>query len=83
MLAASLGGYLITAVTATALALLLPVLAGVRTAVSVLASSLLGFVLFIAVAVGVFSARSVGKVWLSLAAGSALMGLLVAMLRTG
>ncbi|MEN5292998.1 PepSY-associated TM helix domain-containing protein [Stenotrophomonas sp. TWI591] len=83
VLAASLGGYLITAVTATALALLLPVLAGVRTAVSVLASSLLGFVLFIAVAAGVFSARSVGRVWLSLAAGSALMGLLVAMLRTG
>lgn len=83
VLAASLGGYVFTAVTATALALLLPVLVGVRTSVSVLASSLLGFVLFIAIAVGVFSARSVGKVWLSLAAGSALMGLLVAMLRAG
>ncbi|MBN4994270.1 PepSY domain-containing protein [Stenotrophomonas maltophilia] len=83
VLAASLGGYLITAVTATALTLLLPVLAGVRTAVSVLASSLLGFVLFIAVAVGVFSTRRVGRVWLSLAAGSALMGVLVAVLRTG
>lgn len=56
---------------------------GARTSVSILASSLLGFVLFIAVAVGVFSARSVGKVWLSLVAGSTLMGLLVAMLRTG
>lgn len=83
VLAASLGGYVFTAVTATALALLLPVLVGVRTSVSVLASSLLGFVLFIAVAVGVFSARRVGRVWLSLAAGSALMGVLVAVLRTG
>ncbi|MDV3509236.1 PepSY-associated TM helix domain-containing protein [Stenotrophomonas sp. C4297] len=83
VLAASLGGYVFTAVTATALALLLPVLVGVRTAVSVLASSLLGFVLFIAIAVGVFCARSVGKVWLSLAAGSALMGLLVTMLQRG
>ncbi|AVO30542.1 PepSY-associated TM helix domain-containing protein [Stenotrophomonas maltophilia] len=83
VLAASLGGYVFTAVTASALALLLPALFGVRTSVSVLASSLLGFVLFIAIAVGVFSARSVGKVWLSLAAGSALMGLLVAMLRAG
>lgn len=83
VLAASLGGYVFTAVTASALALLLPVLVGVRTSVSVLAGSLLGFVLFIAIAVGVFSARSVGKVWLSLAAGSALMGLLVVMLRAG
>jgi len=83
VLAASLGGYVFTAVTAAALALLLPALVGVRTSVSVLASSLLGFVLFIAVAAGVFCARSVGRVWLSLAAGSALMGLLVAMLRTG
>ena len=83
VLAASLGGYVFTAVTATALALLLPVLVGVRTSVSVLASSLLGFVLFIAVAVGVFSARRVGRVWLSLATGSALMGVLVAVLRTG
>ncbi len=56
---------------------------GARTSVSVLASSLLGFVLLIAVAAGVFSARSVGRAWLSLAAGSALMGLLVAVLRTG
>lgn len=83
VLAASLGGYLFTAVTATALALLLPVLVGVRTAVSVLASSLLGFVLFIAIAVGVFSARSVGRVWLSLLAGSALMGVWVVVLQRG
>lgn len=83
VLAASLGGYLITAVTATALVLLLPVLAGVRTAVSVLASSLLGFVLFIAIAVGVFSARSVGKVWLSLVAGSVLMAVWVVVLQRG
>ncbi len=83
VLAASLGGYVFTAATAASLALLLPVLVGVRTAVSVLASSLLGFVLFIAIAVGVFSARSVGRVWLSLLAGSALMGVWVAMLQTG
>lgn len=62
---------------------LLPALVGVRTSVSVLASSLMGFVLLIAVAVGVFSTRRVGRVWLRLAAGSALMGLLVAVLRTG
>ncbi|WP_350260347.1 PepSY-associated TM helix domain-containing protein [Stenotrophomonas riyadhensis] len=83
VLAASLGGYVFTAVTASALALLFPALVGVRTSVSVLASSLLGFVLFIAIAVGVFSARSVGKVWLSLVAGSVLMAVWVAMLRTG
>lgn len=83
VLAASLGGYVFAAVTATALALLMPALIGVSTSVSVLASSLLGFVLLIAVAVGVFSARSVGKVWLSLMAGSALMGVWVAVLRPG
>ena len=83
VLAASLGGYVFSAVTASALALLLPALVGVRTSVSVLASSLLGFVLFIAIAVGVFSARSVGKVWLSLAAGSVLMGVWVVVLQRG
>lgn len=83
VLAASVGAYVFTAITATALALLLPSLVNVRTSVSVLTSSLLGFVLLITVAVGIFSARSVGKVWLSLVAGSVLMGVLVAMLRPG
>ena len=83
VLAASVGAYVFTAITATALALLLPSLVNVRTSVSVLTSSLLGFVLLIAVAVGIFSTRSVGKAWLVVAAGSALMGGLVAMLRPG
>ncbi|HDS1578095.1 TPA: PepSY domain-containing protein [Stenotrophomonas maltophilia] len=83
VLAASVGTYVFSALTATALALVLPALLKVGAAIPVLSSSLLGFVLMVAVAVGVFSARSVGRVWLGLVGGSALMGLLVAVLRPG
>lgn len=38
-------------------------LVGVRTSLSVLASSLLGFVLLVAVAVGVFSTPLLGQCW--------------------
>ncbi|MCU1062630.1 PepSY domain-containing protein [Stenotrophomonas maltophilia] len=83
VLAASAGGYAFTAATATAVALGLPALTDVRPAVSVLASSLLGFVLLVAVAVGVFSARSMGRAWLALAVGGSFMALCVALLRSG
>ncbi|HEL2977280.1 TPA: PepSY domain-containing protein [Stenotrophomonas maltophilia] len=82
VLAASAGGYAFTAATATALALGLPALTDVRPAVSVLTSSLLGFVLLVAVGVGVFSARSLGRVWLALAMGGGAMALCVAVLRS-
>lgn len=83
VLAASVGAYVLTALAATALALLLPVLLDVRLAASVLSGSLLGFAGLVAMAVGVFSARSTGQVWAGLAIGCALMGLLVQLLRPG
>jgi len=67
VLAAAVGGYAVSALAMSALALTLPAVAGASSAVGVLASSLLSFAVYTAVAVGVFATRSAGRAWWLLA----------------
>ncbi|QQB37323.1 PepSY domain-containing protein [Achromobacter deleyi] len=71
VLAASVGGYGVSALALSWLALALPT-AGVSPAVAVLAATLASFVLYPLIVLGVFSARSAGRAWGALALVGAL-----------
>lgn len=71
VLAASVGGYGVSARALSWLALALPT-AGVPPAVAVLAATLASFVLYPLIVLGVFSARSAGRAWGALALVGAL-----------
>ena len=81
VLAASAGGYLVSAVAMSALALAFPALAGAAPAAGVLTGSLLSFVLYAGIAIGVFAARSARRAWAWLAVAGALSGALLLCLR--
>ncbi len=74
---AVLGGYSLTALLVALLAALL-VLAGIARSEAVVAASMLGFLLYLAVLVWAFSAVRLRTLWVGLAAGSgAAYGLLL------
>ncbi|MGS1011753.1 PepSY-associated TM helix domain-containing protein [Achromobacter anxifer] len=81
VLAAAAGGYLVSALAMSVLALVLPAAAGASPALGVLTGTLLSFVAYTAIAVGVFGARSAQRAWLGLAVASALFGALLLWLR--
>ena len=82
VLAAAAGGYLVSALAMSALALILPAVAGASPAVGVLTGTLLSFVAYAAIAVGVFGARSAGRAWSALAMACVAAGALLAWLGT-
>ncbi len=80
VMAAAAGGYLLSALAMSALALAWPAMAGASPAVGVLAGTLLSFVVYTAIGVGVFGAGSAGRAWAlmalaSLASGAVVLGL--------
>ena len=77
VLAASAGGYLVSAVAMSALALAFPALAGAAPAAGVLTGSLLSFVLYAGIAIGVFAAAQRAAAWAWLAVAGALSGALL------
>ncbi len=77
VLAASVGGYLVSALAMSALALAFPALAGGSRSVGVLTGTLSSFVLYTAIAVGVFAARSAWRAWGWLTLAGAVCGVLV------
>lgn len=81
VLAATAGGYALSALATAGLALALPRFAGVPLAASVMAATLLSFVLHAGVVVWVFSTGSATRAWLGLGAWSALLGGVLGLLR--
>ena len=63
VLAATVGGYVFTAVSSAALAQCLPLIAGVSRAQGVLIATLLSFVTYTVVALAVFCSRSASRSW--------------------
>ncbi|MBO1014381.1 PepSY domain-containing protein [Achromobacter sp. SD115] len=80
VLAAAAGGYLLSALAMSALALTWPA-AGASPAVGVLAATLLSFVVYTAIGVGVFGARSAGRAWALIAVACLMSGVVVLGLR--
>ncbi|HEY9273754.1 MAG TPA: PepSY-associated TM helix domain-containing protein [Achromobacter sp.] len=81
VIAAAVGGYLLSALAMSALALAFPALAGASPAIGVLAGSLLSFVVYTAIAVGTFGARSAGRAWAWLAMAGVASGALLLWMR--
>lgn len=81
VVAACLGGYVVTSLLAAALALLLPRVSGATRADGVLVASLLNFAVYTAVALSVFCARSAGRAWLGLCVVTLVAGGIVLSLR--
>ena len=81
VLAAGAGGYGLSALLSSALALALPRLSGASRADAVLIASLLSFAIYTVVALWVFCARSAGRAWLGLGIGIAASGVLLLALR--
>lgn len=77
VLAAAVGGYGVSALALSALALALPGIAGVSPAVAVLAGTLSSFVLYPVIVLGVFCARDAGRAWGALALAGALCAVLL------
>ncbi|WP_233588295.1 iron transporter [Herminiimonas sp. KBW02] len=77
VLAASVGAYVLSALSASVLALLLPLIAGVSRAEGVLTGTLLSFVIYTCIALWVFCCRSAMRVWMWLIAWSAGLALLL------
>ena len=80
VLAATVGGYAMSALVASALAAVLPLLTPASRADGVLIASLLGFVFHAGAVVWVFSTRSATRAWLGLAGVSAACAALAALL---
>lgn len=78
VLAASLGGYGVASLLASALALRLPQFISVSPAEAVLAATLLSYVFYLLVAIWVFSIRAATHAWLGLAALALACGTMVA-----
>ncbi|MEN5397228.1 PepSY-associated TM helix domain-containing protein [Achromobacter xylosoxidans] len=72
VLAAAAGGYGVSALAMSALALALPAVIGASRAVGVLTGTLSSFVLYAAIVIGVFHARSARRAWGGLAVAGAL-----------
>lgn len=83
VLAATLGGYAVTALATAVLALLLPRIAGMARVDAVLAATLSNFAIYAGVAMAAFSLRSAARVWVVLVAIIALLGALLPMLMPG
>lgn len=66
VLAATCGGYALAAVSSTALAYGLPLIAGISRAQGVLVATLLSFVIYTVAALAVFCARSATRAWAGL-----------------
>ncbi|MGB3436115.1 PepSY-associated TM helix domain-containing protein [Achromobacter sp.] len=81
VIAAAAGGYLLSALAMSALALAWPAAAGASPAVGVLAGTLLSFVVYTAIGVGVFGSRSAGRVWALIAVACLMSGVAVLGLR--
>ncbi|WP_115045385.1 hypothetical protein [Xanthomonas arboricola] len=74
VLAASVGGYVLTSTGCSVLAQLLSRFAGVSPAVSVLGTTLLSFAIYTVVVLWMFRARSALRMWGWLGVGSAVLG---------
>ncbi len=77
VLAATVGGYVLSALVMAMLALLLPRLSGIDPASVVQITTLLSFVLYTAVVIWVFSAASVWRVWFGLGLAALLTGAVI------
>ena len=67
VLAASVGGYVVTALSMAALAAVLPWISPASPATSVLIATLLSFAVYTGLAVWAFSSRSATRAWVGLA----------------
>lgn len=76
VLAAVVGGYAFTSLLATAVCLLLPLL-GVPRAQGVLAVTMASFLIYVAVILAVFHARSAARAWRGLLLGAVPLGLVL------
>jgi len=81
VMAAAAGGYLLSALAMSALALAWPAAAGASPAAGVLAGTLLSFVAYTAIGVGVFGSRSAGRAWALIAVACLMSGVVVLGLR--
>jgi hypothetical protein len=77
VLAASVGAYILSSLSASVLALLLPLVTGMSRAEGVLTATLLSFVIYTCIALWVFCCRSAIRVWVWQLAWSAGLGLLL------
>lgn len=66
VLAASVGGYALTALSMATLAAVLPLVSPASAADGVLTATLLSFAVYTGIALGVFNARSATRAWLML-----------------
>lgn len=84
VLAATVGGYALASLAASALAAALPLLTAASRADGVVIASLLSFAFYAVAAIWVFSTRSAMRAWLGLVGICLVCGVLVAVLpRTG
>ena len=74
VLAAALGGYAVTALLTAVLSLLLPRIAGSSVVSGVLGATLWSFVLYTAIVIWVFSARSATRAWAGLGLSGLVLG---------
>jgi len=81
VLAASLGGYVVTALISALMALALPLLSGASRADAVMVATMLSFAVYAVVAIWVFCARSALRAWLGLTGVAVLVGSMVLALR--
>lgn len=81
VLAASLGGYIVTALISAALALALPRLSDASRADAVMVATMLSFAVYTVVAIWVFCARTALRAWVGLTGVALLAGLTVLALR--
>ncbi len=77
VLAASLGGYVVTALISAVLALALPLLSAASRADAVMVATMLSFAVYTVVAIWVFCARSALRAWVGLAGVAVFAGLLL------
>lgn len=82
VLAASVGAYFLNSLIASAIAMLLPLIASVSRAEGVLIGTLLSFVIYTCIALWVFCSRSAIRVWAWLIAWSAGLYLLTYFLQS-
>jgi len=81
VLAASLGGYAVTALISAVLALALPLLSGASRADAVMIATMLSFAVYAIVAIWVFCARTALRAWVGLIGVALPAGLIVLALR--
>lgn len=81
VLAASVGGYVVSSLCSAVLALLLPVVFGASRAEGVLIGTLLSFVFYTCIALWVFAVRSATRVWVYLIAWTVVLATLLFILQ--